>query len=219
VNNIKLPSGLHAKDQRTYDLLSMLTGPAFDRAYARDMEIAARVCQPIQTEDDEHGELANQAERFIANCLEFQAVAEQMRERNIRIVRQYKFCKLSNVVWEGVGSPPEWSSEHETMTQGQSQADSRTSCIISESWIDYSKAAFTSLRFPLLGKAVEERPAARPPQYPQHGQQRVKRPPNTRKTRCTKRKLLAENPMAGIQKPARERLTRTGITRDIRPSP
>jgi len=35
--NITLPADLDAKDQATYDGLSKLSGPAFDRAYARDM--------------------------------------------------------------------------------------------------------------------------------------------------------------------------------------
>lgn len=34
---ITLPSRLDAKDQATYDRLSKLSGPAFDRAYMRDM--------------------------------------------------------------------------------------------------------------------------------------------------------------------------------------
>ena len=36
-NNINLPSGMNKKDQATYDRLSKLSGPAFDRAYAQDM--------------------------------------------------------------------------------------------------------------------------------------------------------------------------------------
>jgi putative membrane protein len=35
--NITLPTDLDTKDQATYDALSKLSGPAFDRAYARDM--------------------------------------------------------------------------------------------------------------------------------------------------------------------------------------
>jgi putative membrane protein len=36
-NDITLPSGLDAKDQATYDKLSKLSGPEFDRAYMKDM--------------------------------------------------------------------------------------------------------------------------------------------------------------------------------------
>ena len=36
-NDISLPSGLDAKDQATYDKLSKLSGPEFDRAYMKDM--------------------------------------------------------------------------------------------------------------------------------------------------------------------------------------
>ena len=35
--NINLPSDLDSKDEATYESLSKLSGPAFDRAYARDM--------------------------------------------------------------------------------------------------------------------------------------------------------------------------------------
>lgn len=35
--NVNLPSDLSAKDQATYDRLSKLHGPAFDKAYMRDM--------------------------------------------------------------------------------------------------------------------------------------------------------------------------------------
>jgi putative membrane protein len=35
--NIALPSDLDAKDQATFEALSKLSGPAFDKAYARDM--------------------------------------------------------------------------------------------------------------------------------------------------------------------------------------
>ncbi len=36
-DNITLPSSMDSKDQAAYDRLSKLTGPAFDRAYMRDM--------------------------------------------------------------------------------------------------------------------------------------------------------------------------------------
>ena len=35
--NITLPTDMNAKDKATYDMLSKLSGAAFDRAYARDM--------------------------------------------------------------------------------------------------------------------------------------------------------------------------------------
>ena len=36
-DNIQLPSDLDTKDQAAYDRLSKLSGPAFDKAYSRDM--------------------------------------------------------------------------------------------------------------------------------------------------------------------------------------
>ncbi len=36
-SNITLPTDMSAKDKATYDMLSKLSGAAFDRAYARDM--------------------------------------------------------------------------------------------------------------------------------------------------------------------------------------
>jgi putative membrane protein len=36
-DNITLPTSMDPKDQATYDRLSKLTGPAFDRAYMKDM--------------------------------------------------------------------------------------------------------------------------------------------------------------------------------------
>lgn len=36
-DNITLPTSMDAKDQAAYDRLSKLTGPAFDRAYMKDM--------------------------------------------------------------------------------------------------------------------------------------------------------------------------------------
>jgi putative membrane protein len=82
-DSITLPAKLDAADQATYDRLSKLSGPAFDRAYARDMvrDHETDISQfKMEAADGHNSDLKNFASQTASTLESHLQLAKQMQQ-------------------------------------------------------------------------------------------------------------------------------------------